>query len=102
MPNALPRELVVMMKPEVRLRAHAPGIESLAGADVAHLSRAIDAAGARLHPLLDASEERLEKIHAPLAAAGVHLPPPSPYYRAPAADDQPQPPAENPPPTPPR
>src|SRR5437764_15399070 len=88
MPNALPRELVVMMKPEVRLRADAPGIESLAGADVAHLSRAIDAAGAKLHPLLDASEDRLEKRHATLAAAGVHAPPLSHYYRAHAADDK--------------
>jgi hypothetical protein len=67
MSNALPRELVIMMKPEVRLRAHATQIESLAGADVSRFAKAIDAAGATLRPLLDASEERLEKTHAALA-----------------------------------
>ena len=88
MSNALPRELVVVMKPEVRLRAHATQIESLAGADVSHFAKAIDAAGAKLRPLLDASEERLEKTHTALAAAGIHAPPLVHYYRAHAADDK--------------
>ena len=88
MPNALPRELVVVMKPEVRLRVRPRKIESLAGADVSPLARAIDAVGGALRPLLDVSEDRLEKTHATLAEAGIHVPPLSHYYRAHAPDGQ--------------
>ena len=87
-PRSLPRELVIMMKPEVRLRAGATGMESLAGADVSPLVSLFDAAGAKVKPLLDATEDRLERTHAALAATGVHVPPLAHYYRAHAADDK--------------
>src|SRR5438105_11729011 len=90
MPNqrTLARELVVMMKPDVGLRAKATGIASLAGVDVSHLSQTIDSAGAVLRPLFDTTEDRLEKAHAALSAAGVQVPPLSHYYRAHADDDK--------------
>src|SRR4051794_36581634 len=90
MPNrhSLPRELVIMMKPDIRLRAGETRIESLAGADVSPLASAIDAAGAKLKPLLDSAEDRLERTHARLAAAGVRTPPLAHYYRAHADDDK--------------
>src|SRR5207248_11464635 len=87
-PRSLPRELVIMMKPEVRLRAGATGMESLAGADVSSLVSLFDAACARIKPLLDATEDRLERTHAALAATGVHVPPLAHYYRAHAGDDK--------------
>ena len=88
MPNqrTLARELVVMMKPDVGLRAKAAGIASLAGVDVSHLSQTIDAAGALLRPLFDTTEDRLEKAHATLAAAGIQVPALSHYYRVHADD----------------
>src|SRR5947199_10101236 len=88
MPNqrTLARELVVMMKPDVGLRAKAAGIASLSGVDVSHLSQTIDAAGALLRPLFDTSEDRLGKAYASLAAAGIQVPALSHYYRVHADD----------------
>jgi hypothetical protein len=79
------RELVVVVKPDVRLRAAVSGITSLGGADVAPLRRALAAAGARMQPLFDASEDRLERAarDATSAAAGLAL---SRYYRVLAPD----------------
>src|SRR5436190_1529643 len=90
MPNqrALARALVVVMKPGVGLRVKPTEISSLAGVDVSHLSRTIDAAGGVLRPLFDTTEDRLEKKHATLSAAGAHVPPLSHYYRAHADDDK--------------
>jgi hypothetical protein len=76
------RELVVVLKREARLRANAAGIESLAGVDVAPLQQALDTAGARMQPLFDANEERLEKAAAALSAPPLHR-----YYRVLASDD---------------
>src|SRR2546430_14283178 len=87
-PRTLARELVVMMKPDVGLRAKATGIASLAGVDVSHLSQTITAAGALLRPLFDSTEDRLEKAHATLSAAGIRVPTLSHYYRVHADDDK--------------
>jgi len=84
--SAHSRELVVVARPEVRLRAAAAGVASLAGADLAPLHRALDAAGATLRPLFGAPEERLERAHTRLTAGGAAVPPLAHYYRAHADD----------------
>ncbi|MEP7276239.1 MAG: serine protease, partial [Betaproteobacteria bacterium] len=49
MPDHL-RELVVVVKPELRLRVTTEGLKSLAGADVGALQRAVDGVGAAMRP----------------------------------------------------
>jgi len=44
-------ELVVMVRPDVDLRATAEGLRSAAGADVSSLQQLVEAEGARLRPL---------------------------------------------------
>ncbi|HET9046021.1 MAG TPA: S8 family serine peptidase [Casimicrobiaceae bacterium] len=73
-------ELVVVVKPALRLRATATGLKSLAGVDVAPLASVVDAAGATLKPLFGASEDRLEHVAATLAASGAPVPQLSHYY----------------------
>ena len=75
------RELVVVVKPDLRLRATAAGLKSLSGADVGTLHRAIETSGASMRPLFGASEDRLEHAKAALAAAGADVPSLSHYYQ---------------------
>ena len=80
------RELVVVVKPELRLRAMAAGLRSLAGADVAPLHRIVETAGAAMRPMFGASEDRIEHAADALATAGVTVPRLSNYYDV-RADD---------------
>jgi hypothetical protein len=82
------RELVIVARPEARLRATARGVESKAGADVSHLTRALHGAGAVMRPLFDADEDRLEHTHATMSAAGIAVPRLAHYYRVHVADDK--------------
>jgi Subtilase family/Repeat of unknown function (DUF5648) len=84
--SAHKRELVVVVKPELRLRATAGGLKSLAGADVAPLHRVVETAGAAMRPMFGASEDRLDHAAAVLAAAGNAVPRLSHYYDV-RADD---------------
>ncbi len=82
------RELVVVVKPALRLRATAGGLKSLAGVDVAALHRVVSAAGTAMTPLFGASEERMEAAAKALAAAGAAVPALSHYYAVRADDDK--------------
>jgi hypothetical protein len=53
------RLLVVIAKPEARLRARATGVESAAGEDTDDLNRILSQRGARMQPLFGDTEERL-------------------------------------------
>ena len=86
-PHAPGRELIVVVKPDVRLRVAASGLESLAGVDVAPLARAVAAARGTMRPLFGGSEDRVEAAAARLAAAGIAAPALAHYYRVHAADD---------------
>jgi hypothetical protein len=80
------RELVVVVKPDVRLRASSAGLKSLAGADVAALHDTLQNHGAALRPAFGASEDRLLQVREALAAAGADVPSLAHYYRAHADD----------------
>jgi len=82
------RELVVVVKPELRLRAMAAGLRSLAGADVATLHRLVETAGAAMRPMFGASEDRIEHAADTLATAGVTVPRLSHYYDVRADDSK--------------
>jgi hypothetical protein len=81
-------ELIVIVRPEVGLRASAVGVTARA-ADISPLADALASANARLRPLFGTSEDRLQSERATTAAVtGVEPPDLSVYYRveAPAAD----------------
>jgi hypothetical protein len=70
-PYGATRELVVMAKSEVGLRATAEGVASAFGADVSPLAEVLSAAGVTIRPLFGVSEERMsQKAEAMAAAVG--------------------------------
>ncbi|MGD8462288.1 MAG: S8 family serine peptidase [Anaerolineae bacterium] len=86
------RELIVITKPEARLRA-APltteRVASLTGADVSPLSALLRTEDIVLQPLFGLSEERLEVRTASLVAdTGADLPDLSVYYQVDAPDER--------------
>lgn len=82
------RELVVVARPNVRLRRTPEGVASAAGADVAGLAATLHEKGVTLMPLFGVSEQRLEREVAEAAATGLELPDMSVYYRVDAPDEQ--------------
>jgi hypothetical protein len=84
-PSPQPRQLVVVVRRHVRLRATTAGIAAQGGADLADLTRTLAAAGARMAPLFDSSEERLERAESAAAARNADIPL-SRYYRVYAPD----------------
>jgi Subtilase family len=85
----LERELIVVMKAEVAVRARAEGVASAAGVNVGLLASVLTRANAALRPLFGASEERIRyETSNIVAAAGIQIPDLSVYYRAEAPDDQ--------------
>ncbi len=81
--NLPQRELIVVAKPDVGLRAGAAGIASVAGADVSSLAEILASEGANLRPLFGVSEERLR---AQAADAAPDAPDLSIYYSVDAPD----------------
>lgn len=77
------RELIVVAKPDIGLRAGAAGIASRAGADVSSLADILSSEGAHLRPLFGVSEERLR---AQAADAAPDAPDLSVYYTVDAPD----------------
>lgn len=77
------RELIVVAKPDIGLRAGAAGIASRAGADVSSLADILASEGAHLRPLFGVSEERLR---AQAADAAPDAPDLSVYYTVDAPD----------------
>jgi hypothetical protein len=87
----LKRELIMVAKQEVGMRARRDGLASTVSADLGDLDTLLKAAGAVCHPLFGDSEERvLESMTAMPAAEGpeTELPDLSLYYLVEAPDEQ--------------
>ena len=83
------RELIVVAKPGLGLRATREGVASLTGADVSPLTDLLASEGLTLKPLFGVSEERLQARAASLAAeTGADVPDLSVYYRVEAPDER--------------
>ena len=88
------RELIVIARPEARLRASPAGVHSSTGADVSTLTSLLGTAGASLAPLFGTSEERLERDVQTVASAAQardeagDVPDLARYYRVQADDAQ--------------
>jgi len=90
--NGVPRskrELIVVAKGGVGLRATGQGITSAAGVDVAPLAQTLTAENITLKPLFGASEERLRaKVTQQAGSAGTPPPDLSVYYQVDAPDEK--------------
>ena len=64
----LERELIVIAKTEVGLKATREGVVSAVGADVTSMSKLVESEGITLQPLFGLSEERIRDRTASLAA----------------------------------
>lgn len=83
------RELIVLAKPELGLRASSDGVASAADADVGPLAGFLSTEGITLEPLFGVSEDRLRAQADSLAAAtGASVPDLSLYYRVRAPDER--------------
>lgn len=88
-PQAAARELVVVMRPDLGLRAGAGGLESTTGANVTPLAQALAEEGASLRPLFGGSEEVLEAASAKMLGEGhADVPELAKYYEVVAPDDR--------------
>ncbi len=86
---SLVRELIVMVKPDVGLRATREGVVSTMRADVSPLSDLLATEGVTMQPLFGASETRLQSEAASLAMeTGADVPDLSVYYRVEASDER--------------
>lgn len=85
----LERELIVVAKRDLGLRATREGVASVTGADVGPLTDLLASEGLALEPLFGVSEERLQAQTASLAAeTGADVPDLSVYYRVEAPDNR--------------
>ena len=83
------RELIVVAKREVGLRATREGVASITGADVSPLADLLASEGVTVQPLFGVSEERLQAKAASLVAeTGAEAPDLSIYYRVEAPDER--------------
>lgn len=92
-PGTIPRserELIVIVKSDVGLRATARGsVDSIAGADVSELASVLSAEGVSLVPLFGISEDRIQQRVSALAIPeGETAPNLSVFYRVDAPDEQ--------------
>ena len=86
---ALERELVVIAKRDLGLRATMEGVASIAGANVSPLKELLASEEMALMPLFGVGEERLQAQASSLAAeTGADVPDLSVYYRVEAPDKQ--------------
>jgi hypothetical protein len=85
----LKRELIVVAKRDLGLRATSEGVTSVTGADVSPLTDLLASEGLTLEPLFGVSEERLQAQAASLAAeTGAEVPDLSVYYHIEAPDER--------------
>jgi hypothetical protein len=85
----LERELIVVAKRDLGLRATRGGVASVTGTDVSPLTELLAAEGATLEPLFGVSEERLQAQASSLAAeTGAEAPDLSVYYHVEAPDER--------------
>ena len=85
----LKRELIVVAKRDLGLRATREGVASVTGADVSTLTDLLASEGLTLEPLFGFSEDRLQAQAASLAAeTGAELPDLSVYYHIEAPDER--------------
>jgi hypothetical protein len=85
----LKRELIVVAKRNLGLRATMEGVASVTGADVSTLTDLLASEGLTLEPLFGVSEDRLQTQAATLAAeTGAELPDLSVYYHIEAPDER--------------
>lgn len=83
------RELIVIARPEVALRATKDAIASSVGADITPLKKFLKSEGLTLQPLFGINEDRLKQEASSFTAAtGVELPNLSLYYRLQAPDER--------------
>jgi hypothetical protein len=83
------RELIVIAKPEIGLRATREGVASVEGADLTSLTDLLSAEGVTLQPLFGMSEERFLAHAASLSATTeAEVPDLSVYYRVEAPDER--------------
>lgn len=89
-PSVSPRgkpELIVIIKPDLGLRARRGGLESAVGMDVQPLAGALDEA--TLQPLFGPSEERVQmELRAAPVIPGSYVPDLTRYYHVQAPEDQ--------------
>jgi hypothetical protein len=84
----LERELIVIAKRELGLRATREGVASVTGADVSPLGVLLVSEGITLKPLFGVSEDRLQTRAASLVAeTGAEIPDLSIYYRVEASNE---------------
>jgi hypothetical protein len=86
-----PRELIVVAQPAAELRASGTAVASAAGAEVSGIAGILANAGASMHPLFGASEERVRSatagaMAAAAAATGTEAPELATFYRVDAPD----------------
>ena len=85
----LERELIVIAKPDVELRATKDEVRSAVGADVSFLTEMVAPEEITMAPLFGASEERLKlETESLTTAERAELPDISVYYRVHAPDEQ--------------
>jgi hypothetical protein len=85
----LSRELVVVVKRDLGLRATREGITSISGSNVSPMAKLLASEGLNLEPLFGVSEERLQAYAASLAAdTGADVPDLSVYYQVKAPDER--------------
>jgi hypothetical protein len=85
----LKRELIVVAKRDLELRATKEGVASAIGVDVSSLNDLLTSEGVTLEPLFGVSEERLQAETASLAAeTGADVPDLSVYYYVEAPDER--------------
>jgi hypothetical protein len=83
------RELVVLMKKEVGLKATAMGVESTTGGDVNSLSNLLASEKVTMQPLFGVSEAKLKEQATSFAATtGLNLPDLTVYYQVQAPDER--------------
>ncbi len=85
----LERELIIVAKRDLGLRATREGVASVTGVDVSPLADLLASEGIALEPLFGVSEERLQAQTASLAAeTGAEVPDLSVYYHVEAPDER--------------
>lgn len=83
------RELIVVARRDLGLRATREGAASVTGADISGLTRLLASEGLALEPLFGVSEDRLQARAASLTAeTGAELPDLSVYYHVEAPDER--------------
>ena len=83
------RELIVIARPEIALRASPSGVLSAAGADIAPLAELVTSEGITMRPLFGPSEERIQHAALSFASGAVaDIPDLSVFYKVEAPEER--------------